>query len=187
MNLPTDTSDPDPASSRGLSPEFAQRLMGCQSALYAFVATLLGRLEGAQDVLQNTNVALCRRSVEYDPARPFLAWAYGFARFEVLAWRKRQERDRLVLDDALLDQVADELQADPGLADLQLAALEGCVDRLPRPHRELIAARYHRGEAVQSIAARLNRPQNAIAANLYRIRKALIDCVQARIEPRVEG
>jgi RNA polymerase sigma-70 factor, ECF subfamily len=187
MNLPTDTPDPDPALTPGLNPEFARRLMGCQSALYAFVATLLGRLEGAQDVLQNTNVALCRRSVEYDPARPFLAWAYGFARYEVLAWRKRQERDRLVLDDVLLDRVADELEGDPDLADRQLAALEGCVDRLPGPHRELIAARYREGEAVQSIAARLNRPQNAIAANLYRIRRALIDCVQARIEARAEG
>jgi hypothetical protein len=35
----------------GLSPDFVQRLTPCQSALYAFIASLLGGVKYAGDVL----------------------------------------------------------------------------------------------------------------------------------------
>jgi len=57
--------------------------------------------------------------------------------------------------------------------------LENCMERLNPRQRELIASRYGRGEAVQDIAARLSRPENAMAALFYRLRKLLADCAQS--------
>ena len=54
-----------------LTPEFVQRLTGAQIALYAFIAAHMGSLEQANDVLQETNLKLCRRAGEYDRALPF--------------------------------------------------------------------------------------------------------------------
>lgn len=173
----TDTSEP--------TPEFVQRLMASQSAMYAFIVSLLGGANDADDVLQETNMKLCRRCSQYDREQPFLRWAYSFARFEVMAYRKSKQRSRLVLDDELLANIAGELEKSAEDADYRLKMLERCIERLNPRQRELISARYGRGEAVRDIAERLSRPENAIAALFYRLRKILADCVQTMI--RKEG
>ena len=171
-----DESNTEPA---GPTPEFVQLLTGAQSALYAFIVSLLGGVNDANDVLQETNMKLCRKCAEYDPDQPFLRWAYAFARFEVMACRKRTQRSRLVLDDELLQTVAAELEESAEEADQRLKILEDCIERLNPRQRELIAARYGRGELVQDIATRLSRPENAMAALFYRLRKLLADCAQS--------
>jgi len=164
--------------SRALPPDFVARLTANQGALYAFIASLIGGLDQANDVLQETNLKLCRKAFEYDPAQPFLRWAYAFARNEVLSWRTRQARSRLVFDADLVAKIADLFENVEESAEKHLAALEKCVEKLPARQRELVAARYGRGEALQDIATRLQMPQNAAAALFYRLRKALADCVE---------
>src|SRR5580698_3875418 len=118
---------------------FLLQLTNHQSAMYAAVVSMLGGAEGAQDVLQETNAALLEKALEYDPTRPFVPWAVGFARTQVLAWRKRQTRDRLVLDDELFEAVADRLATDPPAPNQRLEALERCLGKLPYLSRELVA------------------------------------------------
>ena len=171
----------------GPTPEFVQLLTSSQSALYAFIVSLLGGVNDANDVLQETNMKLCRKCAEYDPQQPFLRWAYSFARFEVLACRKTRQRSRLVLDDGLLATVAAELEDSSEETDRQMKMLESCIGQLNARQRELIAARYGRGEAVQDIARRLSRPENAMAALFYRLRKLLADCVQLLLAKEKEA
>ncbi len=169
--------NPPPAA----SPSFLLQLTNHQSTLYAAVVALLGSAEGAQDVLQETNAALLEKAGDYDPTRPFVPWAVGFARTQVLAWRKRQTRDRLVLDDELFDAVADRLMVEPPAPSRRLDALEGCLGKLPQPSRELVEARYARGESVQAIANRLGRTVNVVSVSLFRVRQALLDCIRATL------
>lgn len=157
--------------------EFVQRLTAAQSALYAFICGLMGGMEQAADVLQETNLVLWNRAGEYDPGRPFLPWAYTLARWQVMAWRKQQMRSRLVLDDDLVAKVAAEMEAGAGAVEAELRALERCLAALPGRQRELIAARYERGETVRAMAVRLGQPENALAAAFYRIRRALHHCI----------
>lgn len=161
-----------------LSADFVTRLMGSQGPLYAYIVSLMGGLDQANDVLQETNLKLCRKAAVYDAEQPFLRWAYVFARNEVMAWRTRLARSRLVFDDELVMKVAELFETVDGHAERQLAALEGCVEKLPERQRELVAARYGRSEAVQDIASRLQMPENAAAALFYRLRKALAACVE---------
>jgi RNA polymerase sigma-70 factor (ECF subfamily) len=165
----------------GPPPEFVQRLTASQSAMYAFIVSLLGGANDADDVLQETNMKLCRRWSQYDREQPFLRWAYAFARFEIMAYRKSKQRSRLVLDNTLVATIAGELEESSENADSRLKLLEVCLRRLNARQRELIFARYGRGEAVRDIAARLSRPENAMAALFYRLRKILADCVQSLI------
>jgi RNA polymerase sigma-70 factor (ECF subfamily) len=96
-----------------------------------------------------------------------------------MACRKRNQRSRLILDDALLETFADEVEKSSDDAARRLKVLETCMERMTPRQRELIAARYGRGEAVQDIASRLSRSENAMAALFYRLRKLLADCVQS--------
>lgn len=163
------------------SPDFLLQLTNHQSALYASVVAMLGSAEGAQDVLQETNAALLEKAQDYDTSRPFIPWAIGFARTQVLAWRKKQSRDRLVLDDGLFEAVAERLATDSPIANRRLEALEGCLGKLPPPSRELVDARYLHGESVQSIAERQGRSVNVVSVLLFRIRQALLDCVRTTL------
>lgn len=172
-----ESTSPTTPEASGISPDFAQHLIASQSALYAFIASLMGGVSEANDVLQETNLKLCNKASEYDPAQPFLRWAYVFARFEVMAWRKKQSRSRIVLDDELVAMIATDWDGAAGDATQQMTALEGCLDKLPQQQRDLLDARYGRGEAVQDIAARHCRTENAMSALFYRVRKSLADCI----------
>lgn len=168
-----------PDQIQSLSPELVQQITAAQSALYAFILTLMGGQEGAADVLQETNVKICRELHRYDMSRPLLPWAMTLARFEVMAWRTRQSRSRLVLDNDVVELVAEEIAEVQD--DRELSALESCLAALPARQREMIAARYEQGETVRAIAKRLEQPENALAALLYRIRKALHDCITSKL------
>jgi RNA polymerase sigma-70 factor, ECF subfamily len=171
----------DTPSRFGPTPEFLLQLTGHQSTLYASIAALLGGVDGAQDVLQETNVVLLEKAAEFDPNRPFVPWALTFARFQVLAWRKRQARDRLVLNDELFAVLADRLCAATAPSNRRLDALEQCLHKLPADAREMVDARYVRDEPVRQIADRLGRSVNVVSVTLFRTRKALLDCMQTTL------
>lgn len=165
--------------------QFVERLTTAQSALYGSIHTLLAGSTDAADVLQETNRVLWRKAGDYDSTRPFLPWALTVARFEVMAHRKRLSRDRLVFDDALLGQIAEEYERQSARGSA-LHALEHCLQKLPAAQRELVDQRYLRGESVNDIAARQGRAANAVSALLYRIRALLATCVDhtlAKDEP----
>ena len=168
---------PDPAAG---STAFLLALTRHQGQLYAAVSALLGQPEGVEDVVQETNLVLLKKAAEYDPARPFLPWALTFARFQALAWRKRQKRDRLRFDDELVGLLADEFSARPADRHPALRALEQCLEALPPEARRLVDERYRDGDAVQAIAARHGRTVSGVSVALFRVRKALLECVRRK-------
>jgi RNA polymerase sigma-70 factor (ECF subfamily) len=131
--------------------------------------------------LQETNLVLWDKSHEYDPSRPFLPWAYRIAHFQVLAYRKRCARSRLVFDERLLNEVAQEFLGRDEDHDRRLEALGDCMEKLSERRRELLDRRYQCGESVDQIAAGLHKPPNVVSASLYRIRKALLECIESRL------
>ncbi len=168
-----------------MSPEFAHQLAAVQSSVYAFIVSTMGGRSEASDVLQETNLKLCRQFDRYDRSRPFLNWALTLARFEVMAWRSRQSRSRLVLDDDIVERAGHAAEHLCERSEQELAALEACLKKLPDHQRALVEERYSRGATVRSMAARLGQPENALAALLYRIRRALYQCIAATL--RTEG
>lgn len=168
-------------ATRARTGDFVQTLTGVQSRLYAYICTLLGEAASARDVLQDTNLALWDKAQDYDPARPFLPWAYRVAYIQVLAYRKRCSRSRLLFDEQLVSELAEQtLQRNDDL-DQRLEALGDCINKLTGPRKEIINCRYLRGESVDGIAERLHKAPNVVAASLYRIRKTLLDCIESKI------
>mgnify|MGYP001197265003 CR=1 FL=1 len=92
---------------------FAWELTQAQGNLFVYLCALTGNADAARDVLQETNLALCREAERFDPSRPFLPWGRAVAYYQVLSWRKKQFRERLVFDDELLEDVAAALNEEP--------------------------------------------------------------------------
>jgi RNA polymerase sigma-70 factor (ECF subfamily) len=149
-----------------------------QSALYAFICSLLGSAEFANDVLQETNLVLWTKADEYDQNRAFSPWAYRIAYLQVLAFRKRRQRDRLVFDDGLLGMLAEDIPKTTEGTNDRLSALDECISKLTHANRELIKDRYARGKSLSDIGEKLSRKSNAVGIALFRVRKALAQCVE---------
>lgn len=156
-------------------------ITGHQLALYGYILSLLPDRSLADDVLQETNLVIWRKSAEYDASRPFMAWACGIARFQVLAARRDAARDRCVFSPELVDLLATEDEPDLGSADALNHALRDCLDELPGEKRELILTRYHSGRSVQEMAERRSLTPGALSVQLHRIRQMLESCVNGKL------
>lgn len=158
--------------------KFITHLTMAQPSLWAYVFSLLPDHVAAQDILQETNLTLWRKADEFQPGTNFIAWACQVAYFHVLSYRRRARRDRLILDDGVFAYLA-ERQADRAATlDDRLAALRGCLDKLPPPSRRLLEERYAPGGSVKELAEADGRSVAALSQVLYRIREKLLSCIE---------
>lgn len=157
---------------------FVQLLTAHQSVLYAYIRSLLPDSEAVQDVLQETNLVLWRRSEEFEAGTNFVAWACKVAYFQVLAFYRDHKRDSMVFNVELVSMLAKQNEEKlAGSHDLQ-RVLSRCLAKLPDQSRRLIQQRYAVGGSVQAIAAEQGRSVGAVSQTLYRIRQLLQECVQ---------
>jgi RNA polymerase sigma-70 factor, ECF subfamily len=93
--------------------------------------------------------------------------------------RRRQSRDKLQFGDAYQDAILREATRAEFVAELgeRERALAGCIARLRREHREMLEARYHDQNGMDTLTRRFNRSREAIYNTLSRVRRALYDCV----------
>lgn len=162
------------------SPEsevFVRLMAEHQARLYGYVLSLLGDPDQANDVLQEANVVLWRDSREFRPGSNFKAWAFRVAHFQVMAFRQRQIRDKLVFEDELLQALdTGAREADERFHDRR-ECLSGCLEKLPPVQRDLVRRRYAEGRSVQAIAQERGMTPNAAMQALFRIRQGLMECV----------
>jgi RNA polymerase sigma-70 factor, ECF subfamily len=158
-----------------------QQLILCQDRLYAYVLALLGDPSAAEDVLQETNLAATERLSESAAIDDFTAWLFGVARHHVQSHRRRLGRERLRFNDELLELLADELPAATTELSVRQLALRSCLADLPTEQRELILRRYAPDASVQRLASELRRTVGVVSQTLYRIRLALLQCIQGKL------
>ena len=148
-----------------------------QPRLYGYILSLIADPDLAQDILQETNLVIWRKSDQFEFGTNFNAWAYRIALFQVKAARKKLFRDKLVFSDEMVQVLADESES--SLEDMQERArlLRKCMNLLSQRQQDLLEQRYTLGRNAQEIARELGRPVASIHQTLYRIRLALIGCV----------
>ncbi len=166
---------------------FRRLITEAQPDLFSFVSLMVGNTPDARDVLQNTNLALIRKAAQYEPDRSFRAWSRSIAYYEVLTFRQTQRRERLVFDDALLDQLSTRLIEEDDVdeaADRRSRALGVCLGKLSHMQRALLNDRYRGGQAVGQIARKRGCSEAAVSSLFYRIRTLLAQCIRREIERR---
>jgi RNA polymerase sigma-70 factor (ECF subfamily) len=169
------TAEPDRA-------ELLARLLAeHQEQLFRYILTLLPHEEDARDVLQEASVALYRKFAEYDPGKPFLAWAYRFAYLEVLKHRERSQRRRRLLSPDLVERLAREREEHESVLQARLEALEECLAILPGVDRELIRQRYQGGTPAEELARQSGASRRTFFRRLDRIRRVLQECINRRM------
>ena len=163
--------------------QFVQLLMQSQRSLYGFIFALVPVSQDAEDILQETNAALLQESDRFQLGTDFLAWARTVARFKIFDHRKRKRRVPRAFDESLLEVLCEDLERRDSRSETIFSALEHCRTKLTGKQRDLIDARYSVPSVrLHELAVRFNMTPEVISQTLYRIRRALFDCIQLRVQ-----
>jgi RNA polymerase sigma-70 factor, ECF subfamily len=152
-----------------------------EARLRRYVSALVPVSADADDVLQETAIALMRKFEEYDCDLPFFNWACRFAFFEVMRHRKQATTRRRHFSDEVVEAIAREYQQHEQLAERRRLALADCLRRLGAQDRRLVELRYASDGTVASLAQRLGEPVSRFYRSLIRIRRTLALCVQKKL------
>jgi RNA polymerase sigma-70 factor, ECF subfamily len=167
-------ADSDPARHE----KFLRLFTASDAALRAYVRTLVPTRDDAAEIMQEISLVLWRKFEEYQGHEDFRRWAFGVARFEVLAWRRDKARDRLVLSEEALTLIAEQMTDDASRLESQRSTLELCLGKLQEDHRSLLRAAYAPGAKLDRLAQESGRTIQSLYKNLQRIRARLLDCVR---------
>ena len=162
------------------SDEFVRRFVQSQQDLYGYILSLVPNTTDAQDILQETAVALWAKVEEYDLDAPFMPWAIQFAWQQVRKFRLYQaRRHRHVI--SLSDDAVAALEADRATFDALAAdrgqTLQDCMTKLLDDDRLLLRERYDLKLSMREAAKQRGVEPNHLYKRLGRIRQTLLDCI----------
>jgi RNA polymerase sigma-70 factor (ECF subfamily) len=168
--------------------EFISLLTSSHKRIYNFIGSMVVDRNDADDIMQETSLALWKHADDFQPGTDFGAWACSFAYYRVIKDR-RAKHYRLKLADRVVDRLAadalDETQLDRLLAaeqfELRRLALAACLAELPLRNRRLLLDYYGNGRSLAEIGLAIGRNANAVAQLFHRIRRLLRDCLTTRL------
>ena len=153
-----------------------------QPRLYGFILKRLANRDQASEVLQRTNLVICQKASDYRPGTSFEAWTFTIARFQLMAWRKNQSRNRLVFSDTVYEQIDGKTERSEVDDDERVDFLKDCVKQLNVDEIKLLKQRYREDLSLATIASTMNMSLDAIGMRLSRVRKKLGACVERRLQ-----
>jgi RNA polymerase sigma-70 factor (ECF subfamily) len=178
---PTDIDTPEllRRSADGDEEAFVALYRRFQGGIYRFAWRMTGSREAAEDVTQETFLAIVRGPDRYEEARgAFGAYLYGIAR-NVLLKRAGRERAFVALGDG---QDALRSSDDP-TADLDrrqaVEAVRQAVLALPQHYREVVVLAELQGLPYEEVAGALACPVGTVRSRLHRARALLAQRLRA--------
>ncbi len=161
--------------------EFVRLLKRHDRRLAAYIFSMVPDWNDAEDLLQDTCVRLWEQFEEYRPDGDFGAWACTVARYMVLAYRKRVEREKLQFRSDVLDALEAQVAGGHAESERRLQALVDCVRKLSDFARDLLHRCYAKGAKIKDVAVEMGMTVNGAYLTLSRLRHDLHDCVEAAL------
>lgn len=151
----------------------------------AFTATILGRPENIEDIVQDIyTIAWAKRDqFRYEGEQPdeeFVRWVCTIGRYEALK-NLRKKSAALILDEEIIDRLVSFQFEENAYLEARRNALAKCLKQLREADRNLIRNRYSADQTVEEIAEQEGKTASAIYKALDRIRMSLLNCVGHRL------
>ncbi|GIW97359.1 MAG: DNA-directed RNA polymerase sigma-70 factor [Pirellulaceae bacterium] len=167
---------------------FVRLIVHSEPAIRRFIRSLMPSEVGVDDLVQETALESWQKFSHFLSTRTeekeeeeFLRWALTIARFKVMSWQRNRNRDRMVFREEVIEALAETAAASEPEWKEELAAVESCLQSLPPAQRRLLLAVHRSGDSVSRIATETGTPQRKLYAQLYALRRILLDCVQSRL------
>lgn len=171
--------------------QFITLLTNSHKRIYNFIGSMVVDRNDADDIMQETSLALWKHADEFQEGTDFGAWACSFAYYRVIKLR-RAKHYRLKLADRVVERLASdalgETQLDRMMAaeqfELRRRALVECLRVVPDRNRGLLLDYYANGRSLADIGLGIGRNANAVAQLFHRLRSLLRDCMAKRLATR---
>ena len=170
--------DKDAAQQRFLS-----LFLRSEREIFRYVAVLVPNVADAEDIVQQTAIALWEKFDAYDPNQPFTPWACRFALNKAKQWIERRQRWQALLDKGLAEELAQRREELRPELEVRLKHLEGCLNKLPDEQRSLVEGYYYRRDSIEKLAETSSRTVAATYKTLQRVRQALQGCIENAAKP----
>src|SRR5436190_22287428 len=110
---------------------FLSLFLRSEREIFRYVAVLVPNVADAEDIVQQTALALWEKFDAYDPNQPFTPWACRFALNKARHWLERRRRWQALLEGGLVEELAQRRDALRPEREVRLKHLEGCPHKLP--------------------------------------------------------
>ena len=157
---------------------FLSLFLRSEREVFRYVAALVPNVADAEDIVQQTALALWEKFDAYDPTQPFTPWACRFALNKSRQWIERRQRWQTLLAGGLAEELTRRREELRPEMERRLAHLERCLDKLPGEQRALVEGYYYRRTGIEALAGESNRTVEATYKLLQRVRHALQRCVE---------
>ena len=138
----------------------------------------ISRPEDVDEIMQEVSLVAWKKFDQLRELDEFPRWACVIARYQILDFRRKHARDRLVLNDRVFELLLEESLEETTLKEKRLNHLQRCVEKLPGASRRLVLAAYEPGSSVDGLARELGKKANALYQQLWRLRQTLEQCVE---------
>lgn len=182
--LPIDEKELILAAQNGDIKAFTRLVELHQRSVRACLAVRMNHAVEAEDLAQEVLLVAFRKLPSVDPSRPLGPWLRGIA-INLLANHRRKFRATPIGLNEELQTLVDariEDQLRNGSESAQMGALRDCLEDLDGPARVLVHARYAEGASLEDLAQSLGRKTSAVSMQLHRLRSALANCVDRKIQ-----
>src|SRR5512147_485162 len=127
MSANSDRRSEDPAAAQQ---RFLSLFLRSEREIFRYVAALVPNMTDAEDIVQQTAMALWEKFDAYDPAQPFTPWACRFALNKTRQWIERRQRWQTLLLHGLAEDLAQRRQELQPEFERRMRHLDGCLDNL---------------------------------------------------------
>ena len=157
---------------------FLSLFLRSEREVFRYVAALVPNVADAEDIVQQTALALWEKFDAYDSSQPFTPWACRFALNKTKQWLERGQRWQALLEGGLAEELAQRREELRPEIEMRLKHLEGCLSKLPEEQRSIVEGYYYRRDGVEKLAEQSDRTVAATYKTLQRIREALQLCME---------
>lgn len=135
------------------------------------------------ELAHDTFVFAFRHLDEFKPGTSFRAWVRAVAWNHLRAEVQRYAREQANREKFTAWQLAEwETSAADSTPSSEAEHLQDCIAQLDGPLRELITLKYRDDHSTEIIAARLKRSLVWVRVSLFRVRRQLRECIEAKVK-----
>jgi len=156
-----------------------------RNRIYAFILGMVCNRSDADDIMQETTIAMWRKFTEFQSGTDFVTWGVTFAKYQVLGFWQKHRHDPIQFSEETLMTLMTDADVMLNRMDARIDAMEVCLKKLQGRDRLLVDLHYQQDRTVKEVAEHIGRSIHTVYKSLARIHAMLLECISRQL--MIEG
>lgn len=157
--------------------KFVELLTPNYYKIHSFILALVPNKTDAEDILQSAISYMWEHFSDFRQGTNFLSWAFTISKFQVLTYRKKKDRSIILFNEEAIDLIAAENKTLSREIDVQLEALNTCMQKLDHRDSTFLKMRFEKSISVTDLSSEFKTSVNVIYKRLAQIKNRLLNCI----------